>query len=319
MGTLNKIDTFDVIKNLKTAMVERLQNRLEEGVIFGVLEEHVRQDATEADFVDMTEMEKEIVMRLKENGRQLGGDQGAYADGVLEITFKNKQAASDFMDLLEDDEDVVGYEVEASFENLPAGLDDAAEVDFDDVMFDGHYEFDVIVYIRPDVVQYEPVEVEITDTNGDGLSDQEYDDTAVMTEIKRRIKVNFRGRRRVKMQCLPGFKYNPDMKVCEKITGGEIAQNRISHRRAVRTRRALGNGYKVRVARKTRKAKRFRKSMGLHESVISLYENGELTGKVTLSNGEWFWRRPNSDVKYGPFASASLAAAAARKAGVKID
>lgn len=268
MDTLSKInDAFEFMKNVKAAAQEALQEQLEAGEVFPVLNEHVRSDSTDADFVNMSDMEKDIVIRLKETGRMHGGDQGAYADGVLEITFKNKQAAADYMDVLEDDDDVVGYEVEASFENLPAGLDNAAEVDFDDVMFDGHYEFDVIVYIRPDVVQYEPVEVEITDINGDGLSDQEVDETAIMTEIKRRIKVNFRGRRRVKMQCLAGFKYNPDSKVCEKITGADIAKNRISHRRAVRTRRAKGNGFKVRVARKTRKAKRFRKSMGLHEAV----------------------------------------------------
>lgn len=267
MDTLNKIDGFDIIKNLKAAFAETLQSRLEEGQAFDLLNEHVRQDATDADFVNMTDIEKEIVLRLKETGRMCGGDQGAYADGVLEITFKNKQGASDYMDILEDDDDIVGYEVEATVENLPLGLDAAAAVDFDDVMFDGNFEFDVIVYIRPDVVQYEPVEVELTDDNGDGMSDQEVDETAVMMEIKRRIKVNFRGKRRVKMQCLPGYKYNPDAKVCEKITGAEVAHNRISHRRAVRTRRAKGNGFKVRVARKSRKAKRFRKSMGLHEAV----------------------------------------------------
>lgn len=45
----------------------------------------------------------------------------------------------------------------------------------------------------------------------------------------------------------------------------------------------------------------------------------ELTGKVTLHNGEWFYRKPNNPARFGPYPSASKAAEAARAAGVRID
>ena len=45
----------------------------------------------------------------------------------------------------------------------------------------------------------------------------------------------------------------------------------------------------------------------------------ELTGKLVTKDGEWFYKKPNSDVRMGPYKSATEAANAARKAGVKID
>ena len=255
----------------EAAARDALQNLLESGAVIDVLpvdetlQEDARLDAPAMDFNMMSEQERMVVIKLKELARQLGSDQGAYADGVLEMTFKNKQAAKDYMDFLEGEDDVLGYEVEVYREDLMDGIQEDEEYDFDSIIFDGNYEFDVLVYINPEIVMYAPVEIEISDEDGDGMSDQEIDSSAIMMEIKRKIKVNFRGRRRVKMACSPGFKYNPESKVCEKITGAEVAKNRISHRKAVRTRRAKGQAFKVRVIRKTRKAKRFRKSMGLHE------------------------------------------------------
>lgn len=269
---ISRSDNVAIQKMFEAAARDALQNLLESGAVIDVLpddddtlQEDVRLDAPAMDFNMMSEQERMVVIKLKELARQLGSDQGAYDDGVLEMTFKNKQAAKDYMDFLEDEEDVLGYEVEVYREDLMDGIQDDEEYDFDSIMFDGNYEFDVLVYINPEIVMYAPVEIEISDEDGDGMSDQDVDSSAIMMEIKRKIKVNFRGRRRVKMACAAGFKYNPESKVCVKITGAEVAKNRISHRKAVRTRRAKGQAFKVRVVRKTRKARRFRKSMGLKD------------------------------------------------------
>lgn len=84
-----------------------------------------------------------------------------------------------------------------------------------------------------------------------------------LNEITRIIKVNSRGKRRIKMQCRPGFKYDETRKACVKISGAEMAHSRIAHRQMARTKKALGVGYKTKILRKVRKAKRFRKMMGL--------------------------------------------------------
>lgn len=84
-----------------------------------------------------------------------------------------------------------------------------------------------------------------------------------LNEITRVVKVNNRGKRRIKMQCRAGYKYDPTRKVCVKITGAEKAHSRIAHRQMARTKKALGDGYKTRIVRKVLRAKRFRKMMGL--------------------------------------------------------
>lgn len=48
-------------------------------------------------------------------------------------------------------------------------------------------------------------------------------------------------------------------------------------------------------------------------------KESEITGKVTMHGGEWFYRKPNSSVRYGPYESATKAAQAARAAGVRMD
>lgn len=83
-----------------------------------------------------------------------------------------------------------------------------------------------------------------------------------LNEIKRIIKVNFRGAKRIKMQCARGYKYDPDRKVCVKISGKELAISRIAHRQMSRTKKANGEGYKRKIVRKVNRAKRFRKLIG---------------------------------------------------------
>lgn len=223
-----------------------------------VLSEHVRSDAISIDWTKLNPEEKEVVIRLKEQGRQLGSDPGAYASGVLRLTFKNKQAVIDFTNAIEDDDAVDTFEIEAYKENLVGGYVEQDEYDFDDIMFDKDFEFDVFVYLIPELVSEDPFELEVGD-------DFEYDDENVeyISEVRRRIKINFRGKKKIKMQCRRGFKWVAAKKSCVKITGAEVALKRKAMRRMVRTKKAKGASFKARVLRKTRKAKRFRKSMGV--------------------------------------------------------
>lgn len=92
-----------------------------------------------------------------------------------------------------------------------------------------------------------------------------FNDTSnkILTELTRVIKVNSLGKKRIKMQCQQGFKYDPVRKVCVKISGNELAISRIAHRQMSRTKRTLGQSYKTRIVRRIKRAKRFRKLMGL--------------------------------------------------------
>jgi hypothetical protein len=82
-----------------------------------------------------------------------------------------------------------------------------------------------------------------------------------LNEVRRRIKVDSRGKRRIKMQCKQGFKW--DGSACVKISGADLAVSRKAKRKAVITKKSQGVSLKIRTIRKTKKAKRFRKQMGL--------------------------------------------------------
>jgi len=82
-----------------------------------------------------------------------------------------------------------------------------------------------------------------------------------LDEIKRIIKVNAKGQRRIKMQCKPGFKFNG--KVCVRIAGSELVNKKKAIRKAVRSKRQKGSGFAKRVARLRNKATKKRRNMGL--------------------------------------------------------
>lgn len=88
-------------------------------------------------------------------------------------------------------------------------------------------------------------------------------EASIINEVKRVIKVNFRGKKRIKLKCLPGYKYDITRKACVKITGSEKAVDRRAKIKMARTKKAAGSGFRRAVDRKTKKAKRFRKMMGV--------------------------------------------------------
>ena len=170
------------------------------------------------------------------------GGQFEYSDGVFETEFEHWQSVDDFCVKLDDMDAVESYEVMAFHRNTDSV--ERVEIDIDNIVDESKFFFVVLVYLtlESSVFYDETEEVELD-------------------EVKRRIKVNSQGKRRVKMQCRPGFKW--DGSACVKITGAELAVNRKAKRRMAISKRSQGNALKIRVLRKTRKANRFRKAMGL--------------------------------------------------------
>lgn len=88
-------------------------------------------------------------------------------------------------------------------------------------------------------------------------------ESAIINEIKRVVKINFKGKKRIKLKCQKGYKFDVTRKVCVKIGGSELATMRKSKIKMVRTKKALGSGHKRMTVRRTKKAMRFRKLMGI--------------------------------------------------------
>lgn len=165
-----------------------------------------------------------------------------YSDGVFDTEFEHWQSVEDFCQDLDDIDAVESYEIMAF--HRTSDSTERVEIDVDDIVDEGKYLFTVIVYMRAEYSVF-----------------YDEDDVEELDEVKRRIKVNSQGKRRVKMQCRPGFKW--DGSACVKITGAELAVNRKAKRQMVISKRSQGNALKIRVVRKMRKANRFRKAMGL--------------------------------------------------------
>lgn len=76
-------------------------------------------------------------------------------------------------------------------------------------------------------------------------------------------KVNAKGKRRRRLKCGPGFKLSADGSRCEVMNAGERRTRKMGNRKAIRSKKRQGVGYQRKIERRTKKAMRFRKMMGL--------------------------------------------------------
>ncbi len=199
-------------------------------------------------------------------------------NGVLIAYFETRQQVEHFSDYLEKCSYVDYYEVDANQHNQDGTVSKAEDIDA--IIDNTGYEFRVLAYLLPEYTQFDdeyseedvagPVPEDDED-DGDSIGDAIFDlpeafvptGDEALDEVMRVKHVNARGVKRVKMQCQKGFKWVTGLEVCAKITGKDLTRMRKASRRALITKRAKGSGFKLRIKRRTARAMRFRKSMGL--------------------------------------------------------
>lgn len=189
-------------------------------------------------------------LKLIALARSFGAKETDYEGGVFVAEFENKDALNDFSDALDNADYVYSYEIRIAGDEGQVSAFDTLPADIKAL---------VIVYIDEDAIDYGYYEV---DDEGEDAPDVG-ESAGELTEVKRRIKVNSRGVKRIKMQCKPGYKWDVGARACVKIAGDQLAKNRKSHRRAILTKKSMGSAFKARVIRKTKKAMRFRKALGV--------------------------------------------------------
>lgn len=220
----------------------------------------VIKEAVDIFAIDVTpgqDPERDVVVDLVAKARSYGSGEPIYQEGLLYVEMSSKQASVEFGDYLEDHPDVVGYEIQVLFDDTGKIFQEDGTYDMDQITDNGSLIFAFYIYINPEIVQYASYEMEVDE--GETLEDT----NGRVDEVVRKIKINFRGKKRIKMKCGRGFKWNVEKRTCEKIAGSDLAKMRKSLRRAVLTKKSKGASYKARILRKSRKAKRFRKMMGL--------------------------------------------------------
>lgn len=183
------------------------------------------------------------------------GDDTDYSDGVFKAIVDKKQQVTDICDILDDLDYIEGYEI-LILEKSVGGSIETDDIEFD--MIDdsyGGFKFMILIYLKIENVVY----LDYYDQDED---DEEFDEeSSMLMEVRRRIKIDFKGKKRIKMQCKPGYKWTGN--ACMKITGSELATKRKAKRRELITKKSKGSSFKIRMLRKTKKANKFRKAMGL--------------------------------------------------------
>lgn len=217
-------------------------------------------------------------------------------DGVAHVQIPGPEAAQQFMDFLDNEDCVDGYDVTHS-----------GDGEEEDVMkLPEETVFGFTLYLGEDYVTYGPEEVDAVEESvgryfavganprgpfaslaeavaaktldeavafGRLLPDGSFQELAeatvldengmTLTEAVKKIQVNFKGAKRIKMQCPAGFKFSATDNACVKIAGEELAKRRKASVKAVVSRKAGGAALKARAAVRTKKAMNFRKAMGL--------------------------------------------------------
>lgn len=213
--------------------------------------------------------QRNVPLEIKMAAKSYGGEDADDHNGVVIVYFSTKQGALHFSDWLEEQPTVETYEINTMEQEGLGVQPNAIELE---LMTDAlKCNFQVIVYIYPEYSTFD------LDFDGDGDEDQDdlalatdYDDpldldesVEQLDEVQRKIRINSRGVKSIKMKCAQGFRWDPAMEACVKITGKELSIMRKSARRALITKKAMGTTFKVRVKRRILKAFKFRKMMGL--------------------------------------------------------
>lgn len=87
--------------------------------------------------------------------------------------------------------------------------------------------------------------------------------TDSLEEARIITKVNARGQKRRRVKCRPGYKLNANKTSCVPIAGGEKAAKKRAIRKSIRTKKAKGKGFQIRVKRKRLRALKKRKALGI--------------------------------------------------------
>lgn len=186
---------------------------------------------------------------------QYGAGDAEYSDGIFKAIVDKKQQVTDICDVLDELDYIETYEIVILEKTVSGSFED------DDVSFDeiddsyGGYQFMILIYLKIENVVY-------FDYYDQDEGDEEFDEEDnMLMEVRRRIKIDSRGKKRIKMQCKPGYKWTGS--ACMKITGSELATKRKAKRKELINKKSQGSSFKIRMLRKTKKANRFRKAMGL--------------------------------------------------------
>ena len=197
---------------------------------------------------ESVDTESQARLDIEAAAKSFGGNSPVYSNGVLIVNFDDKDSAADFSSWLDDYKTVESYELNVLSDNEDIA-DSDIDVDFDTITNDETVSFEFVIYLRADIVSYD--------------SEENDEDEEDISEALRTIKVSGKGKKSIKMKCNPGFSWDAETRSCQKITGDKLINIRKGVRKRLMTMKAEGPSLRKRINIKTKKAMKFRRSMGL--------------------------------------------------------
>lgn len=184
-----------------------------------LLAEHADEDIQHIlpieDVVDTEEPNSDVVSQIEAFAKQLSGECHGEDDGVIDISLKDIPAAKEFSSFLDNFLPVEDYDVyevtETDDGNHSVSVETEAYDSWDQVSPDASY-FQFIIYLDNDHVDGDEVLVDV-ERDDEPPVDDEFGE---IMEVKKVVKINFRGQKIIRFKCNLGYKYDFHQKACVK-------------------------------------------------------------------------------------------------------
>jgi hypothetical protein len=208
------------VKGQKELFTEGFKNLLAEHTNQAILEsfeDEVAEGIPEEN-VDESDDTIDVLNQIDAFAKECGGHIVDYQEGVLDVCIHSGLQAKQFASFLDnfmpvDDYDcyeVINYD-DSPDDKPQVEIDHDTYTDWDQIKIDSPLEFQFIVYLEDELVDGDDVLVDIEDTF---TPDEET--VGEVFEVMKIVKINFRGKKIIRMKCQKGYKYDVHQHTCVK-------------------------------------------------------------------------------------------------------
>jgi len=180
----------------------------------------------EAETEDEDSDEESVINQIEAAAQYLSGSICDYQEGTLDVCVQTAAMAKEFANFLDnflpvDDYDI--YEVqelncrclkgddEPHDHDIDVTVDSEAYTDWESVPDDSLSNFQFIIYLADDLIDGDDVIID----GDEGIPDPD-EEFGEVYEVQKVVKINFKGKKVIRMKCQKGYKYDAKQHACVK-------------------------------------------------------------------------------------------------------
>lgn len=192
--------------------------------------------------------------QIRKSAVAVGGDEGYYEGGVLDLSIPSLAGAKEFGAFLDSFEAVESYEIEGLSFDENGDILPGEDKDLGEIKEDEFVAFEFYIYLNPELVVEDPIILD----DGDVVDDE----NGSLQEMKRVVHLKFGSGKRSKMQCKPGFKFHHGEKRCVKLTEEDQTGMHKAIKRGRVASKAISGASHTQISKKSFKNAKARKKFG---------------------------------------------------------